>query len=120
MPLPIVHYNDPVLRQKGQPADPADPALKTLARDMLETMHQAKGIGLAAQQIGCALQIWVVDVPPDNDKDEQGHRLNPHLEMPMVLLNPRVTTVSKESWAYEEGCLSFPDIHGKITRPRKV
>ena len=117
MSLPITRFNSAVLRQKGLPANPADPALRALAAEMIETMHAAKGIGLAAQQVGRALQMCVVEVPADLDVDKEGNRLNPDLAMPMVVLNPVITGATKETWVYEEGCLSFPEIHGKITRP---
>ena len=117
MSLPITRFNSAVLRQKGLPANPADPALRALAAEMIDTMHGAKGIGLAAQQVGRALQMCVVEVPADLDVDKDGNRLNPDLAMPMVVLNPVITGASKETWVYEEGCLSFPEIHGKITRP---
>jgi peptide deformylase len=117
MSLPIVHYNSPVLRQKGAAVDPADPALPRLVEDMLDTMRAAKGIGLAAQQVGQARQLCVVEVPEEMDVDGEGQRLNPDLAMPMVVLNPEILSASRETWVYEEGCLSFPEVHGKVTRP---
>jgi peptide deformylase len=109
-----------VLRQAGKPVDPTDPTLRQFAQDMLETMYESKGIGLAAQQVGRALQFCVVDVPAEADKDEEGNRLNPDLAMPMRVCNPKVLATSKETWIYEEGCLSFPEVHGKITRPLAI
>ncbi len=84
---------------------------------MIEIMHKSEGVGLAAQQIGETLAICVIDVPEEYDKDENGNRFNPDLSMPMIIINPVITAPSKKTHTREEGCLSFPDIRGNITRP---
>ncbi len=123
MPLPIVHFNDPVLRKKGARVTVFDAALQGLADDMVGTMHEAEGIGLAAQQIGRAIQLCVVDLRMAEsrfDWELDGTRPPLELFMPLTLVNPDVTTVSEPATAYEEGCLSFPGIRGDVTRPEEV
>ncbi len=123
MPLRIVHYNDPVLRKKGAKVSHFDPALQQLGRDMVETMHAARGIGLAAQQIGQAIQLCVVDLrETDADFDWELDGAKPPLElfMPMVIANPQVTPEPEPQEAAEEGCLSFPGINGDVLRPDEV
>jgi len=124
MPLGIVHYNHPILRRKGEKITVFDPALAKLAADMIETMHAAHGIGLAAQQIGRATQLCVIDlreVESEFDWELDGAHPPLDLFMPMVLVNPAVRVAhgtAEES--YEEGCLSFPEIRGEVKRPDTV
>ncbi len=120
MPLKIVHYNDPILRKKGAPVTAFNPALKKLAAEMVETMHAAEGIGLAAQQIGQAIQLCVIDLRPVETKFTwvyDGARLPLELFMPLALVNPEVVAVPEPEMACEEGCLSFPRIRGDVVRP---
>lgn len=120
MSLAIVHYNAHVLRQKGAPVTHFDVALAKLAADMVATMHAAQGIGLAAQQIGHALQLCVVDLrDTDREFSWELDGAQPPLEliMPMVLANPRLELLPSAKTIYEEGCLSFPEIRGDIARP---
>jgi len=123
MPLRIVHYDDPVLRKKGAKVATFDAALRKLAADMVETMHSAHGIGLAAQQIGQAIQLCVVDLR-DTDRDFDweldGSRPPLDLFMPMVLVNPELEVVPEPTTSYEEGCLSFPEIRGDVVRPDEI
>ncbi len=123
MSLAIVHYNSPVLRQKGAAVAVFDAALAKLAADMVATMHAAHGIGLAAQQIGRALQLCVVDLrETDRDFYWELDGSQPPLEliMPMVIANPKVEVLPSEKTSYEEGCLSFPDIRGDVVRPDRI
>ncbi len=123
MALRIVHYNDPVLRKKGEPVKVFDASLTLLSEQMLATMHTAAGIGLAAQQVGQALQFCVVDVrAADRDFDWELDGATPPLElfMPLSLANPVVTLLPSEKTVYEEGCLSFPDIRGDVFRPDEI
>jgi peptide deformylase len=124
MALRIVHYNEPVLRTKGAKVKGFDQALATLAREMIVTMHEANGIGLAAQQIGQALQLCVVDLR-DSERDFNwelnGSRPPLELFMPLVLVNPAITlTPGVPETLYEEGCLSFPEIRGNVPRREGV
>jgi peptide deformylase len=123
MVLPIVHYNDPVLRAKGAPVTDFGPELAQLAADMVETMHEAAGIGLAAQQIGRALQFCVIDLSQaarEFDWNLDGAATPLDLIMPMALANPKVEFLPGEDTVYEEGCLSFPGITGDVVRPDQI
>ncbi|SRR5258708_2813427 len=123
MSLRIVHYNNPVLRKKGERITTFDAALVKLANEMLETMYDAEGIGLAAQQIGRALQLCVVDVSNGDwefDWKLDGAKPPLKLFMPMALANPVVATKPESTEPYEEGCLSFPKIRGDVVRPAAI
>ncbi len=124
MSLRIVHYNEPVLHAKGEKVTAFDPALTRLANEMLEAMHAAGGIGLAAQQIGRAIQLCVVDLresDADFSWELDGARPPMDLFMPMALANPQITvTPGTERTLYEEGCLSFPKIRGDVERPDEI
>jgi peptide deformylase len=93
----------PVLRQRAQPVAPADPQIRKLVDDLFETMRAAKGVGLAANQVGVAQRVAVVDV---------GEEHGP----PLVLINPRIVEMENERQGAEEGCLSIPDIYADVDR----
>lgn len=118
--LPIVKYGADVLREKAEPVAEVTEELRDLAEKMIATMHAAEGVGLAAEQVGRKEAICVLDVPVDYDRDKKGLRLNPDVEMPLVLVNPVITRASKESESLSEGCLSFPDITGAVRRPKTI
>lgn len=123
MALAIVHFNDPVLRKKGAKITAFDKELQQLAADMVEAMHAAAGIGLAAHQIGRAIQLCVVDLRETQSKFDwelDGARPPLDLFMPMVIANPEVTAVPEPETVYEEGCLSFPGINGDVVRPDEI
>jgi peptide deformylase len=123
MLLPIVRYNQPVLRKKGAQVTAFDAALRKLADDMVETMQEGEGIGLAAQQIGKAIQFCVVDMRPTEagfDWELDGRKPPLDLCMPMSLANPKITALPSKDVAYEEGCLSFPGIHADVIRPDTI
>lgn len=123
MRLRVTKYGEPVLREVGAPVTEFNEALAQLARDMVETMYEEEGIGLAAQQIGKALQLCVVDVRPPEGVEVpfrysyDGNQTPLDLFMPMVLCNPRVSIIDDREAVYEEGCLSFPGVNGKVDRP---
>ena len=123
MKLPILQYGDPILRAKGKRIDQLDERVRQLAADMIETMHAANGVGLAAQQIGEALQLTVLDVSQVEDRPStmtlDGRVVDPKAEMPLVLINPELT-LSGEASTGTEGCLSFPEITGEIERSQSV
>lgn len=123
MNLPIVKYGNPVLRAKGRQIEEVGPHIRSLAADMLETMHAANGIGLAAQQVGEALQLTVLDISQVEDRPStmkvNGTEINPAEAMPLVLLNPRIV-LDEEFASGNEGCLSFPDITAEIDRAISV
>mgnify|MGYP000334595264 CR=1 FL=1 len=123
MPLNIVHFNNPILRKKGATLTHFDDALRKLAAEMIDRMHGAHGIGLAAQQIGEALQLCVVDLretESEFDWEFDGAHTPIDLFMPLVIVNPSVTAVPEPTTIYEEGCLSFPKIHGDVVRPDEI
>jgi len=124
MSLEIVRYNDPVLRKKGEKITVFDAGLAALADAMIETMHEAAGIGLAAQQVGRPIQLCVVDLRgAEAEFDWKLDGAKPPLElfMPMVVVNPKVTVARKTPTAcLEEGCLSFPEIRGEVVRARVI
>ncbi len=124
MSLRIVQYDDSILRKKGEKIVSFDAALAKLAEDMIAAMHEAGGIGLAAQQVGVARQLCVVDLRQSDDGFawELDGRCPPReLFMPMVLANPKVTPApGTPDTVHEEGCLSFPGIRGDVTRPEEI
>jgi peptide deformylase len=124
MSLQIVHYCDPILRRKGEKITVFDAFLRQLSADMIDTMHDASGIGLAAQQIGRALQICVIDLRPvevDFTWELDGAKPPLELIMPMTLVNPTLDVVhGTDEYLYEEGCLSFPKIRGDVARPDAI
>lgn len=123
MILPILQYGDPVLRTKGKRIDEIDNRIRELAANMLETMHAANGVGLAAQQVGEALQLTVLDVSEVEDRPStlriNGTDVDPKTTMPLVLVNPQIT-LSDQTDTGTEGCLSFPDITAEIERADAV
>lgn len=126
MILRVTQYGEPILRKVGEPLTEFDADLAQLADDMVDTMYDEEGIGLAAQQVNLALQICVLDVrPPDGEKvpfhySFDGKQPPLDLIMPMAIINPKVTITDKTEDVYEEGCLSFPGVNGKVTRPQGV
>ncbi|MEW5797049.1 MAG: peptide deformylase [Candidatus Zixiibacteriota bacterium] len=105
---PIVIYGDPVLREVAQPVEKIDQGIKDLVSDMVDTLKQARGLGLAASQVGTALRLFIVDLSAiDIDQTLR------------VFINPEIVETEGEI-EMEEGCLSFPDLFLKVTRPERV
>jgi len=123
MILPILQYGDPILRAKGERIGKIDDRIRELAANMIETMHAAHGVGLAAQQIGEALQLTVLDVSAVEDRPSllklSGKDVDPKSAMPIVLINPEIE-LRGETEVGAEGCLSFPEITGDIERAQSV
>ena len=123
MRLSILQYGDPILRAKGKRIDKIDNRVRELAANMLETMHAANGVGLAAQQVGEALQLTVLDVSQAEDRLStlrfNGSDVDPNTHMPLVLVNPQIA-LGNETESGTEGCLSFPEITGEIERAELV
>ena len=119
MILSILQYGDPILRAKGKQIEKIDDHIRELAANMIETMHAANGIGLAAQQVGEALQLTVLDVSQIEDRPStlklNGKDVVPTESMPLVLINPEIE-LGDETEIGTEGCLSFPEINGQIER----
>ncbi len=107
---PILIHPDPRLKKTAAPIETIDDGLKKLAEDMLETMYDAPGIGLAAPQLGISKRLIVMDCVRDKDEKPE----------PMVLFNPKVIWQSEGLNTYEEGCLSIPEQYGEVERPAEV
>jgi peptide deformylase len=123
MKLSIRQYGDPLLRAKGKRVDKIDDRLRELVADMIETMRAANGVGLAAQQIGEALQLTVLDISQIKDRPStmklNGKEVDPKNAMPLVLINPEIELLT-ETEVGTEGCLSFPEINGEIERAKSI
>jgi len=119
----VVKFGTPVLRQKGPPVEAVTPAVRQLIADMIETMYAHKGVGLAAQQVGVALQLTVIDVRGVTDRpsslEVDGRAAVVDEFMPMVLLNPQITPLAPPVCG-PEGCLSFPEIYADVSRPERI
>ena len=118
MILPVVTYGHEILRQRAVPVAAITDEVRLLVRDMLESMYAAKGVGLAAEQVGRTESVCVIDVPRDAEK-EACREENASVPMPLVLINPEILATEGKQ-RNEEGCLSFPEIGAPITRADKV
>jgi len=116
MNLSICTYGNPVLRKKAEEVKDVGEGIRTLAEEMLEVMHKERGVGLAAEQVGRTERMCVIDIPPDSDIGDDGIRDNPDVEMPLVLINPKVTGHTDDVQVGQEGCLSFPEIFANVER----
>ena len=123
MKLPILQYGDPILRTKGKRIEKIDERIRQLTQDMIETMHAANGVGLAAQQVGEPLQLTVIYVSQVEDRPStmklNGKDVDPKTAMPLVLINPEIKLAGETELAME-ACLSFPEISGGIERAKSV
>jgi len=123
MILKVVKYGEPVLRKKGARIESITPEIKKLIADMFDTMYAQKGVGLAAQQVGHALQLTVIDVRGATDRPSslelKGQPAEVESFMPLVLINPELTLTGEKA-AGPEGCLSFPEVFAEISRPQFV
>ena len=123
MNLSILQYGNPILRAKGKRIEKIDDGIRELAANMVETMHAANGIGLAAQQVGEALQLTVIDISQVEDRPSEmklkGKDVDPKAAMPLILINPEIT-LNEKTVVETEGCLSFPEITGEIARAKSV
>jgi peptide deformylase len=106
---PIISLPDPRLRQKSEPVLRVDDDVRRLMHDMLETMYDAPGVGLAAIQIGVPKRIVVIDTAKDGEE-----------KRPLFLANPEIVWSSEEKRVYQEGCLSIPDFMDDVERPERV
>ena len=111
MILPIVAYGDPVLKKEGAEIDKDYSELKKLIADMFETMYAASGVGLAAPQINKSLRLFIIDTSPFKDEESPDHVI-----CKKVFINPRILSSSGDSWAFNEGCLSIPDVREDVNR----
>lgn len=114
MILPIYLYGQPVLRKETTEVPPDYPNLKELVANMYETMYNADGVGLAAPQVGLSLRLLVIDadILADDFPECKGFK--------RAMINPRISERSDEHVVMEEGCLSFPGLHEKVSRAKKI
>ncbi|MDX1591248.1 MAG: peptide deformylase [Balneolaceae bacterium] len=113
--LPIVTYNDPVLRKPAVSIQENSEELQTLISDMFETMYNSSGVGLAAPQIGKSMNLFVMDADAITSELEDEEDLGP-----MVMINPEIKELTGDKVKMEEGCLSIPDLRDEISRPELV
>jgi peptide deformylase len=119
MSLEIIKYGHPVLREKSTPIESIDSEIKGFARDMLEAMYAADGIGLAAQQVGSTRAMFVIDIPSPGEDDDDGEEESV-VSMPLVFINPEITERIGEEEAEREGCLSLPEVYVDVVRQPEV
>jgi len=115
MKLPIYAFGQPVLRQKALDIGPEYPGLGQLIQDMWETLYFADGVGLAAPQIGKAIRLFMVDTL---QMEQKGREVGQAVKK--VFINAHILEQGGDSWTYEEGCLSIPDVRGEVSRPSKL
>jgi peptide deformylase len=122
MILPVVAYGDPVLKKEAVEIDEQFPDLQKLIADMFETMYHAKGVGLAAPQIGKSIRLFIVDGSPfaDEEEDEPDPKAEGIAHFKKVFINPIIEEESGDKWAFQEGCLSIPGIRENVTRHEKL
>jgi peptide deformylase len=121
--LKVARMGHPVLRARAKPLDPAEiksPRVQQLIDDMFETMQEYQGVGLAAPQVHESLRLFVAGFPPRPGEDEEEDEDEDAAVPVMALINPEITVVGDESMDDWEGCLSIPDIRGRVTRARDI
>ena len=118
MILPIVAYGDPILKKECEEIDENYPNLKQLISDMFETMYKAKGVGLAAPQIGKNIRLFIVDGSPfaEDEEDEEDPRAEGIENFKKVFINPIIEEEDGREWPFQEGCLSIPKIRENVSR----
>ena len=123
MILPILAYGDPILKKESEEIDETYTDLETLIEDMFETMYRAKGVGLAAPQIGKNIRLFIVDGSPFAEKEE-GEDDDPRAlgieNFKKVFINPIIEEEQGEEWSFQEGCLSIPKIRENVSRKSDI
>ena len=117
--LEILEIPDPRLRDIAKPIETIDDSVRALAADMLETMYAARGIGLAATQLGIEKRILVIDLQERVTEDEEKEGEGDPVRDPHVVINPELLWVSDELSVYNEGCLSIPEQYAEVERPAR-
>jgi peptide deformylase len=122
MILPIIAYGDPLLKKESEEITADYPSLDLLVENMFETMYQAKGVGLAAPQVGLNIRLFIVDGAPfaDEEGDEPDPRAVGMETFKKVFMNPVIEEESGEVWAFQEGCLSIPKIRENVHRKSDI
>ena len=121
MILPIVAYGDPVLKKKAKEIDEDYPKLEELINNMWDTMYNANGVGLAAPQIGLPIRMFMIDPEPFADDEEMDKEEQEALKnMRNVFINPQIIEETGEEWAFNEGCLSIPEVREDVFRQTDI
>jgi peptide deformylase len=120
--LKLVTFPAPVLRKKAAAVDPIDDTVRAVAKAMVEIMYESEGIGLAAPQVGVSWRMFVVDIPPTEERTAVGTDTQPPSATngPVVYINPVLSKPYGAVEPYEEGCLSLPDVRGDVLRPPTI
>lgn len=116
MKLNLTYYGNPILRKKTKPVKEITDEIRTLVHDMVDTMRENNGIGIAAPQVNRSESIFITEVPiklPDSPEGEEQWQQGPLL----VFINPKILSYSEEKWNRDEGCLSIPGLRGDVIRP---
>ena len=121
MVLPIVAYGDPVLRRVGKDIDKDYPGLEELIENMKETMKNAKGVGLAAPQVGRDIRLFLIDASPFSENEDLEEEERAFLkDFKRTFINARIVEEQGDEWAFNEGCLSIPNINEDVYRPEVI
>ncbi|MGV8813228.1 MAG: peptide deformylase [Gelidibacter sp.] len=121
MILPIIAYGDPVLRKEGEDISADYPNLKALIANMYETMYDAFGVGLAAPQVGLAIRLFVVDTTPFSEDEDLTKEEQAQLQgFKRTFINAKIIEETGDEWAFNEGCLSIPDVREDVFRKPKI
>ncbi|ARV10497.1 peptide deformylase [Winogradskyella sp. PC-19] len=121
MILPIIAYGDPVLKKKAVEIDKDYPKLDELIANMYETMYGASGVGLAAPQVGLAIRMFLVDASPFAEDDDFSEEEKAQLkDFKKTFINPIILEEEGDEWAFNEGCLSIPDVREDVFRQPKI
>jgi len=121
MIVPIYGYGDPVLRKVGVEVTPDYPNLKEIIANMYDTMYNAYGVGLAAPQIGLAIRLFVIDTEPFSDSDGLTSEEQEQLKVfKQTFINAKMLVEEGDEWAFNEGCLSIPDVREDVYRNEKI
>lgn len=121
MIVPIYGYGDPVLRKVGIEISPEYPNLKEIIANMYDTMYNAYGVGLAAPQIGLAIRLFVVDTEPFSDSDGLTNEEQEQLKVfKQTFINAKMLVEEGDEWAFNEGCLSIPEVREDVYRNEKI
>jgi len=120
MVLPIYAYGHPLLRKEGEDIDNNYPGLDKLIDDMFETMYATNGVGLAAHQVGKPIRLFVIDASPFAEFDDISEEEKQQLQGKKVFINAEILEETGEKWTFNEGCLSFPNLHEDVVRHERI
>lgn len=121
MVLPIIAYGDAVLKKRGADISKDYPGLDKIISNMFDTMHNAKGVGLAAPQVGLSIRLFVVDASPYAEDKEDGENEKKELmDFKKVFINPTIVKEDGDKWKFNEGCLSIPSIREDVERKPSI